>query len=131
MEIDGELYNDGGLQKQVNLSDAIDLGADEIDVILTAPEEETNLNPKLNNSIDILGRTVSIMSNKILDFNIKTCVYYNKLVENGLAPGKKYVKLNILRPKENLIEDSMDFSPESIKRMFDIGYELAKSNFVK
>lgn len=129
VEIDGDFYSDGGLKHGVNLSDAIQLGATEIDMILCNPAIEPNNNPKIGNTIDVLGRTLSTMSNTLMEFNIKTCILYNKLVEAGLAEGKKYIKLNVLRPEESLINDSMDFSPESYHRMFDIGYSLAKKQF--
>jgi len=129
VKIGDDIFSDGGLKKQVNLSDAINLGADEIDMLVCNPPAEGSNDPKLGNTIDVLGRTLSTLSNELMEYNINTCIFYNKLVTAGLSEGKRYIKLNVLRPETSLISDSMDFSHESYKRMFNIGYDLARKNF--
>lgn len=129
IEIDGDYFSDGGLKKPVNLSDAINMGATEIDLILCNPATEPSNNKTLGNTVDVLGRTLSTMSNELLEYDIKMCILYNKLIETGAVEGKRYIKLNIIRPEESLITDSMDFSPESYHRMFNIGYELCKKQY--
>jgi hypothetical protein len=42
---------------------------------------------------------------------------------------KRYVKINILRPDYNLIEDLLDFRPEKIKEMMEMGYADAKYRY--
>jgi NTE family protein len=127
VQIDNELYSDGGLQYQVDISSAIKMGATEIDAILCAPEKDLRPVTKFSNTIDVLGRTLSVMSNNILENNLRMCQMYNKLVELGVETDKKYIKLNIIRPNSSLIDDSFDFSQESLKKMEEIGYNQAKS----
>jgi hypothetical protein len=43
---------------------------------------------------------------------------------------KKYVKLNIIRPENNLIEDLLDFRPEKIREMMEKGYKDAVVKYI-
>jgi hypothetical protein len=54
---------------------------------------------------------------------------YNILAQNMLTH-KKFVKLNIIRPETNLIEDLLDFRPEKIQEMMEKGYKDAVANYI-
>lgn len=130
IEMEGQLWSDGGIKEITPLQAAIDLGADEIDIIITSPKADTSLFDKNPNAINVLKRTLDLMSDEIITNDIDKALLYNKLVQANLAPDKRYLKINIIRPEKNLIDDSLDFSPPKLKEMMDIGYSMAKSKYI-
>lgn len=130
IQMEGQLWSDGGIKEITPLQAAIDLGADEIDIIITAPKNDSTPFQGRPSAIKILKRTVDLMSDEVMANDIDKALLYNQLVKANLAPNKRYLKLNIIRPDKNLNDDSMDFSPDKIKEMMDIGYQIAKSKYI-
>ena len=125
----GQLWTDGGVKEISPIQKAIDLGADEIDVIITS--QQTRVRHFIENptTVDILKRTIDLSTDKIMANDIEKVQMHNRLAQAGI-PGLKYVKLNILRPDYNLIEDLLDFRPEKIREMIKKGYTDAKNRYV-
>lgn len=122
IELEGELWSDGGIKEITPLKAAIDLGATEVDIIVTSPEYDSKPFPQKPNAINVLMRTIDLMSDEIISNDLKKSIMYNDLVLVGKARDKRYIKFNIIRPELNLTEDSLDFSPDKIKEMMDKGY---------
>jgi len=125
VEINGELYTDGGVKEITPLKAAIDKGADEVDVIICSPENTTS-KFKDKNTIDITYRSLDLMSDEIMRTDVNMAKCYNKLNIGGLT-SKRYIKINVYRPKYNLTDNSLDFSQDSIRNMIKIGYDIAFS----
>ena len=126
--IDDEVWVDGGIKTQSPLKTAIDLGADEIVVITTAPEQKDKRFIENPNIIDIVKRIMDLATGKIMENDIEKANMYNILAQAGI-PGRKYIKLDIIQPDNNLTNDLLDFSPSKIKEMMEIGYEEAKRKY--
>jgi NTE family protein len=124
--IEGQLYTDGGVKHVTPLKEAIDLGATEIDVILCSPFMTTASYDNSSTTIKLAMRTIDLMSDEIIDADLKIAKLYNKISLIDSESGKKFITMNIIRPKANLIEDSLQFDPEQIKIMIDKGYADAK-----
>lgn|SRR5574337_510418 len=124
----GQLWTDGGIKEISPIKKAVDLGADIIDVIITNPAVRTKKFVENPTTVDILKRSIDLSTDKIMANDIEKVEMYNKLAENMLTH-KKYVKLNIIRPQSNLIEDLLDFRPEKIKEMMEKGYNDAKISY--
>jgi predicted acylesterase/phospholipase RssA len=123
VSIDGELYTDGGLRSIAPIGEAIELGADEIDVIITSdPRKPSDWDTKGKHTIQYALQSVSIMTDEILLDDIKICLIKNRLAVLG-EPYKE-VKLRLLVPSQP-IGDSLDFSREKIREMMTFGYEDA------
>lgn len=129
VEIDGELYADAGIKHITPIKTAIDLGADQIDVIITSPEKNTKTFPSNPNSVETILRSVDLMTDEIMQNDINMALMYNKLVLFGDAPDKRYVKINIIRPDQVLTNNSLNFDPQKIKEMMQKGYEDAKAKY--
>lgn len=129
VEIDGELWADAGIKQITPIKTAIDLGADQIDVIITSPEKNTKVFTSKPTSIETILRAVELMTDEIMKNDIEMALMYNKLVLAGDAPDKRYVKINIIRPNFVLTQNSMDFCKDNIKKMMKIGYEDAKKQY--
>jgi NTE family protein len=127
VKIGDEVFTDGGVKVITPISTAISLGATEIDAIVTSPEiRDKKFIHKLSIT-DIMSRSFDLSTEKIMSNDVEKALAYNKLAEAGLVDNK-IVKLNIIRPKYNLIEDFLDFSPDKIKKMMDLGYQDALEN---
>lgn len=125
IKINNDIYIDGGMKRLANIKTAIELGADEIDVITTSPDIRDKKFIENPNIIDIIRRAFDVATDRILTNDIELAEMYNKLAEAGLSD-KKPVKLRILKPHYNLVDNILDFDPIKIKEMMAKGYEDAK-----
>lgn len=124
----GQLWSDGGVKELSPIKKAVELGADVIDVIITSPQTRIRRFIENPTTVDILKRTIDLSTDKIMANDIEKVEMYNKLAVAGLTD-KKFVKINILRPDYNLIEDLLDFRPIKIAEMMQKGYEDAKYKY--
>lgn len=125
----GQLWSDGGVKEISPIKKAIEMGADEIDIIITSPHTRIKHFFEKPTTVDILKRALDLSTDKIMANDIEKVEMYNKLAEAGLSD-KKVVKLNILRPDYNLIEDLLDFRPHKIIEMMKKGYDDAKYKYI-
>jgi NTE family protein len=124
-----QLWTDGGVKEISPIKKAIELGAEIIDVIITSPQVRVKRFVENPTTVDILKRSIDLSTDKIMANDIEKVEIYNKLAQAGLVD-RKVVKLNILRPDFNLIEDLLDFKPEKIKEMMQKGYADAKHKYI-
>jgi NTE family protein len=124
----GQLWADGGVKEISPIKKAIDLGADVIDAIVTSPQTRVKLFLENPTTVDILKRSLDLSAEKILANDIEKVDMYNRLSAAGLT-SKKNVRINIIRPDFNLIEDFLDFRPHKIAEMIAKGYSDAKNKF--
>lgn len=124
--IGGCAYTDAGVQEVSPVSDAIDAGATEIHLLTNSPDEVTGqFDPKAG-ALATAGRMVDTMIAEIERWDIKVVELYNALVDAEQAPNKKRIKLTVLRPKQSLLEDSLNFDPASIRTNIERGYVDAR-----
>ena len=126
-DIDPNMVADSG-KMYPGVKKAMEMGADEIDVIITSPQTRIKHFIENPNTVDILKRSLDLSTDKIMANDIEKVQMHNVLAQAGLSD-YKYVKLNILRPDYNLIEDLLDFRPEKIKEMMEKGYADAKYKY--
>lgn len=129
VEFMGQLWTDGGVKEISPIKKAVELGADVIDVIITSPQTRIKKFIKNPTTVDVLKRSLDLSTDKIMANDIEKVEMYNKLALAGYSD-RRVVKINILRPDFNLIEDLLDFSPDKIKDMMEKGYEDAKSKYI-
>jgi NTE family protein len=125
----GQLWTDGGVKEISPIQKAIEMGADIIDVIITSPQTRIKKFIENPTTVDIIKRSIDLSTDKIMANDIEKIHMHNKLAEAGLLD-KKIIKLNILRPEFNLIEDLLDFRPSKIKEMMEKGYADAKYKYI-
>lgn len=128
VKINNDLFIDGGVKTISPIKAAIDMGATEIDVITTSPDVRDKKFIQDPSIIDIIRRSFDVATDKILSNDIEIAIMYNKLAEAELSD-KKPIKLNILRPHYNLIDNVLDFDPIKIKEMMLCGYNDAKRKY--
>jgi len=129
IEMEGQLWSDGGIRHITPLRAAIDLGATEIDIIITSPIADTKPFPVKPNAINVITRTLDLMTDQIISDDLNETIFVNEMVLKGDAPNKRYINLNIIRPNKDLTYDSLDFSPDKLNEMKEIGYNDAKMQY--
>lgn len=125
MVLKGEEWTDGGVRNVTPLGTAIELGAEEIDVIVASRPGATSnwTSPKWPSGLLYVTRLVDIMSTEIVLGDLKEAGLKNRLAE--LKEPYKRVKIRLQTPSQGLTDDSLDFAPEKLLRMREIGYEDA------
>ncbi|PJA30326.1 MAG: hypothetical protein CO189_00255 [candidate division Zixibacteria bacterium CG_4_9_14_3_um_filter_46_8] len=111
---------DGGVRDVTPLKEAIDLGADEIYVILCSPSELKKTKRDYANSLEIVLRTLDILTNEIYRNDIRTCLRYNS------RPDKRTIDLKIIQPQVEVC-DTLEFKPDVLRAGMKMGYQRAQS----
>jgi NTE family protein len=126
MNIDDEVWVDGGIRHQIPIIEALKEDPDEIDVILTSPLGAINRTSRTENNQLISAPKVAIRTVDILIDQIYESDCYDVLrVMNGDGRMKK-IKVRLFAPAVQPSEDSMDFSERIIKPAIAMGYEEVK-----
>jgi len=113
-EIDGHNWTDGGVKETAPLRDAIELGATQIDVILTFPldmkkETDTRITYQIS-------RVIGLMANDIM-----INVIHDEMIN------KRGIKIRIIAPKKHFKFNPLDFKPKEIREMYNADYEIIES----
>jgi predicted patatin/cPLA2 family phospholipase len=105
--------------EHVPLQQAIDDGAEEIDVIILRPEfyDKENWNP--DNMFDVMLRTIDLMQKEISTSDV---------LIGKLKAGIKEVKLNFYYTPYNLTNNALVFNKEEMLKWWKEGYEYVKQN---
>lgn len=125
--IENELYTDGGVKHITPLTEAINFGATEIDMILCSPEQTTAPYDNNSSTLKLALRSAELMSDEIINADLKIANLYNKIALLDKNSSKRFVQINILRPKADLVANSLEFNPEEIREMIKKGYEDAQT----
>jgi NTE family protein len=124
VDIDGKLWGDGGIRHMAPIDQAITLGADEIDVIMTSDMRKiSNWNSVTKRAIpDQIYRVINMMGNKGIHDDIELLRLKNDLAR---AAHKNYrqVKVNITYHKEDIGYNSLDFAADTIQRLIKLGHD--------
>jgi len=125
IEINGQLWADGGVRSVTPLGEAIRAGATDIDVVLCGdPDMKVPFHAKGKAALPSLAvRALEVMSNQIMRADLKIAG-----LKNDLAGPYRQVNIRVFKPSVNLdeIQDSLDFEQKGIQQLFQIGYEDAK-----
>jgi len=127
--IEGQLWTDGGVREVTPIQAAIDLGADTIDAIVCSPADSKAKFPAIPIALRVAERSIDLMSDEIIENDLKVAELYNQLAANKLST-KRVIKLWTLRPSSSLIDNSLDFSPAKAKEMKARGFQDAKDHVV-
>jgi NTE family protein len=128
VEIDQQLYLDGGIREVAPIREAIEDGATEIVLIachsplLYQPED---INTR--NLITLIERVRDITVNQIVNSNI---VWAESYVDRSILRGKP-MKLTVIRPLAPLFLDLQHFNSDDISRLIIEGYRAGMESVLK
>lgn len=152
VEIADWWLTDGGVIDMAPLNEAIEAGAEKILVLATRSPDGVAYKPRkeMKNVIGVSGRVIDVMTQTVLEGDIRVCEAVNEAVEarelieecipnvpNGLRDklqgwidrndgSKRKVEVEVIGPSKPLGE-SLDFSGEMMRAQMDQGYEDAKA----
>lgn len=109
-------YGDGGLGNIVPISEAINRGASEVDVIVLKTEKQYTKKP-VKNALELTTRVFDFLLDQIIR---------NDLTLGKLRSKHEHVNLNFYHPPELLTKNSLIFDPEQMKEWWDMGFEYAQ-----
>lgn len=109
-------YGDGGLGNIVPISEAINRGASEVDVIVLKTEKQYTKKP-VKNAFELTTRVFDFLLNQIIT---------NDVTIGKLRSKHEQVNLNFYHPPEMLTKNSLIFDPEQMKNWWDLGFEYAQ-----
>jgi len=119
LEKDGFEYADGGMGNIVPISEAINRGACEIDVIVLKTEKPSIKKNSIKNAFELTTRVFDFMIDQILS---------NDITIGRLKSSHSKVNLNFYHPSEMLTKNALIFDPEKLALWWEQGYEYAKNN---
>lgn len=114
IEMEGEMWIDAGVREFTPISEAIYLGAKEIDVIMLSNMQVSKFTKHHPNALDMARRALEIIMFRLdlWDLKVVTCEYEGVTI-------RKFV------PQEDL-GTFIDFRPENIRALHKLGYEDTK-----
>ena len=136
----GEPLGDGGVRNIAPLKSAIDAGASEIIVIANQAEavKDPKKDPNYKNLLTLAKRTISVMTNEIINNDLKLAHYINAYClkhgdkdkdflvgADGPHKGHRFVKIKVIRPKDPLNISITKFTTADIKEMIRLGHVRA------
>jgi predicted acylesterase/phospholipase RssA len=104
----GEYHLDGGIMEIAPIQRAVDLGATEVLAIVLDAEHPRATRQRYNRIPGILCRTLDLMTTEIRNNDTRV-----------------RAKLTVIRPKEQLTDNSLRFDPEEMREMIQKGYSRA------
>lgn len=125
LKFKGDLWSDGGIRNVTPLCSAFNLGADSADVIMCQPENYKFSPLDKPNSCDNLIRMLDIMTEEVVETDIKLALAYNRIAELDPDSGKKHMDIRIIRPEKGLPGSSLNFD-EHIQEKINRGWDDAK-----
>lgn len=125
IELENEMWVDGGVRNQTPLKAAIDAGATAIDVIVTEPLDYIANNPKPKNALDVLMTSAGLMAMEVFINDIETAELINQLVRSGHSD-KREIPITLIAPENPLPGDLLKFDPVVSKELIARGFAAAK-----
>lgn len=128
VEIEQQLYQDGGMREVAPIREAIEDGATEI--VLIACHSPLLYQPEginTQNLITLIERVRDITVNQIVNSNI---IWAENYIDRSVLRGKP-MKLTVIRPKIPLFLDLQHFTSEDISRLIIEGYRAGTESNLK
>ncbi len=121
VEKNGHEYADGGFGNYLPIEEAVNLGANEIDVIVLNPRHMPAKQHFTSNIFSLLLRTMSFMHNQL--------AYHDLLIGHLESIYNDQVKVHFHFTPTQLTEYSFVFNPSKMKQWWKDGYESAKQKY--
>jgi NTE family protein len=118
------LWVDGGLVKNTPMKAAIDIGAEEIFMVLLHPE---TIDACPTNMWQVLARCLDIVLDASARRELEIAHMYNRLIGEGSAEsvGMRHVDIHVIQPRRQLDTTLLEVSPERSRTLIEQGYEDA------
>jgi len=116
--IDGQHYCDGGVRETAPIRVVLDSGATDVLAVVLSPEPTGDPLPDFRATlVGTLSRTLDLLLTEVVRDDI---------AEAASIPG---VRVALVRPRANLIDDALEFTRADMRRMLRLGLERADELF--
>lgn len=118
------LWVDGGLVRNTPLHAALEMGADEIYMVLLHPAK-INVCPM--NMFEVLARCLDIVLDASAKKEIQTAELYNRLIAEGNreSKGRKLVSIKVFQPRRPVNTTLLEIDPTRSRQLINQGYAEA------
>jgi NTE family protein len=118
------LWVDGGLVRNTPLHAALEMGADEIYMVLLHPAK-INVCPM--NMFEVLARCLDIVLDASANKEIQTAELYNRLIAEGNreSEGRKLVSIKVFQPRRAVNTNLLEIDPARSRQLINQGYAEA------
>ncbi len=115
------LWVDGGLVRNTPMEMAVNLGADEVYMVLLHPEQ-INVCPV--NMFEVLVRCLDIVLDASARKEVHSIELYNRLIAGGSeeSRGRKNVKVRVFQPRKPVNTTLLEIDPERSRKLIMQGY---------
>jgi len=133
VEIEGDLYVDGGVKEVAPLRHAIGLGAEHITIINTGPLDSITVNPRDISFIEYPMRMIELQGDEIVKDDLREFIETNELLRSGklIDSPKRIIEYDYIEPEKRLVKNPLEFNPKRIREMIQLGYDVAKKTMQK
>lgn len=123
------LWVDGGLVRNTPMQAAIDIGAEEIFMVLLHPE---SINACPTNMWQVLVRCLDVVLDASASRELHIAKMFNSLIEQGAreAEGMRKVDIHVFQPRQPVDTTLLEIDPDRSRRLIKQGYEDAMSSLV-
>ncbi len=108
VELQGQLYVDGGVRNYTPIAAAIDAGATAIDVVRASPENPAPLPLSSPSAPRVMARAIELMADELMDKDLRLARAYNAMAMAGHTE-RKLVFIRVIRPRQELALGTWDF----------------------
>lgn len=125
-QLDGEgLWVDGGLVKNTPMEAAIEMGAQEIYVVLLHP---ASINSCPTSMFGVLSRCLDITLDASATREIQAIHAYNRMIQDPPAEGREPINVHIFQPREPVNINLLEINPIVSRHLMAAGYEDAMNS---
>lgn len=117
-------YVDGGVRDIAPLKPALDAGCTALTVLACQPATPSPWRYD-GSPLALLDRTLGLLTNEILNNDLKTCASINARVRQDLIRDRRQVELRVIRPATALGLDIRRFTPDQVRSAWQQGYQDA------
>ncbi len=118
---------DGGVQAVTPIKAAIDAGAKVIDMVCCYPSSLIFTKKKGVTAVDLTMHVLDLLIQKLTWVDIDQTRYINKIVAASSTDKKKYVELNVIHPRSELLVNPLTFAMKDAQTLQAQGYQDAKT----
>lgn len=118
------LWVDGGLVRNTPMENAIQMGADEVYMVLLHPEK---INVCPTNMFEVIVRCLDIVLDASAKKEIQNAELFNRLCAAGHieSKGRKNVDIRVFQPKRAVNTTLLEIDPQRSRKLIQQGYEEA------
>jgi len=121
---------DGATVKMNPVGEAVDWGAEHVTVVLDTDPDQPTKSDVPKSAPAMLAHVLDLNAREALINDLSRCQHINKHIGRYAQAGKHVVKLSVIVPETHL-GDTLDYSPDRLRLLFEAGVKRGKADGAK